>query len=585
MKINKRKSVKIKNRTNYFDPNSSKAFVQFSSPDSYNSRKQKIEGYENRLYWEYRYCDDHNGQTFFYTLTYNDAHLPKFEGQNCFDYNDLVYLLNGGFKKKLLRNYGTNFKYFVGAELGDGKGKRGIANNPHYHVLFFLRSADDPRYPYIKINPKDFRHLVRLYWQGFDEDVDGYKPYSEAKLGIAKEGENLGLVSDFRACMYCAKYVSKDVVLRKHEDTIVRKLKFQYSKQVFGSDTTKEDFFYEVVNPKFNIPKKAHLDSDHKDWMWSPRQLFHKLVANSSKYGVLDDYAMYDVIIDECNLHSDYKKYCDDKVDELVSVRLNEYRNRYCNKCRISQGVGDYALEFIKDKLNPTIQVPKKNGWKNRPIGLYYYRKLYTDVVKDIFDQPVRVLNELGIDYKMSRIKSQIKRLKDTTKSNLTVLDEDLFDEIIRSDVNSDVSMSYDRFRSLLNDNINEVCKKYAEFKLIYEDRFFKISTDGDNGECVIPDIDCLGDYKSFIEPSYYKVSYDSFRLDDFLESDCEGYISYYSHPYFLRYISVFAVFDLLADYLFVSVDEKNQRDAEEKAQIKRFHDRERLNEFYAKFR
>lgn len=585
MKINERKSVKLKNRTNYFDPNTSKTFVRFSSPNSYNSRKQKIEGYENRLYWEYRYCDDHDGQTFFYTLTYNDAHMPTFEGQNCFDYEDLVYLLNGGFKKKLLRNYGTNFKYFVGAELGDGKGKRGMANNPHYHVLFFLRSANDPRYPYIKINPIEFRHLVRSYWQGFDQDKVGFRSFNEAKFGIAKEGENYGLVTDFRACMYCAKYVSKDAYLKKHEDQLARKLKFQYSKEIFGSNDTLESFYYDVINPRYNVPVKAHIDQDHKDWLWTRDELFRNIVVDSDKYGLLADFDLYNLLIDKLELHSDYKLFCDNLVEEKVKVRINEYRNRYCNKCRISQGVGDYALEFIKDKLNPKIQVPKKNGWKNRPIGLYYYRKLYTDVVKDIFNQPVRVLNDLGIEYKMLHIKSQIKRLKDTTVATVAALDEDLYNDMIRSDVNSDVLMSYDRFRYLLDKNKSDIYKKYAEFKLVYEDRFFKISTDGNNNECVMPDIDCIGDYRSFLKPSYYTVSYDPFAVDNFMETDCEGYLPYYAHPYFLRCISVFSVFDLLADYLFVQTDKFNQCEAEKIAETKRFHNQERLNEFYKNFR
>ncbi len=63
----------------------------------------------------------------------------------------------------LLRKYGTTFKYFVGAQLGDGKGERGFHNNPHYHVLFFLENANNDKFPYKKIDPKDFRHLVRMY--------------------------------------------------------------------------------------------------------------------------------------------------------------------------------------------------------------------------------------------------------------------------------------------------------------------------------------------------------------------------------------------------------------------------------------
>lgn len=152
MKVNEKKSIRLKNNTKHFNPHICRTHNRFASPVSYQSRSIKIEGYETRLYWQYRYCDEHSGQTFFYTLTYNDNAIPTYMGQNCFDYEDLRDLLTGGFRKYLLRHYGTTFKYFIGAELGDGKGERGMHNNPHYHVLFFLEPADNPRYPYEKIS-------------------------------------------------------------------------------------------------------------------------------------------------------------------------------------------------------------------------------------------------------------------------------------------------------------------------------------------------------------------------------------------------------------------------------------------------
>lgn len=50
MKVNKKKSIRLQNRTKYFSPELSKTHVIFSSPDSYQSRQIKIEGYESRLY-------------------------------------------------------------------------------------------------------------------------------------------------------------------------------------------------------------------------------------------------------------------------------------------------------------------------------------------------------------------------------------------------------------------------------------------------------------------------------------------------------------------------------------------------------
>ena len=237
MSLNKKKPVTFLNKTHYFDPTTTRVKNTFVSPASYKSRQTKIEGYETRLYWQYRYCQDHGGQAFFYTLTYNDENVPKYFGKNVFDYEDLRWLLHGGFYQKLVRKYGTELKYFVGAELGDGKGSRGLHNNPHYHVIFFLQPYENHESQYIPISPKEFRFLVRQYWQGFDQDVDGYQDFrNSCKFGIATEGDNFGLITDYRACMYCAKYVTKDVKLVKMERDILRYFTYKFGDEFVAQE-------------------------------------------------------------------------------------------------------------------------------------------------------------------------------------------------------------------------------------------------------------------------------------------------------------------------------------------------------------
>lgn len=580
MRVNEKKSYRLRNRTNYFNPETSRSFVQFTSPDSYQSRRQKIEGYESRLFWQFKYCEDHDGQTFFYTLTYNDEAMPKYQGENCFDYEDLRYLLNGAFKKRLLRQYGTNVKYFVGAELGDGKGSRGLHNNPHYHVLFFLEPANSERYPYQKISKKDFRHLVREYWQGFDQDVDGRTDFKQAKFGIAKEGENLGLVGDFRACMYCAKYVCKDAKLKKREGRVRLSLERKYARE----------YNYENQTSKYNPLMDFYHDFLH-DFLISPdpTKLFNFDLVDMPFLADDSLVTTYDIqlMIMRYELGDEFARYVNWKRAELVKQEFNEYRNRFCNKCRISQGVGDYALDFIDDKLHPRIKMPKKNGWKYRPIGMYYYRKLYTDVVKDPKGNNLRVLNDLGKEYKMANLQKQLDRIANKAMTNLSTLTKDLYDKMLHSDVNTEIryGYTYERFTKDLNNNdVTEICKRYAEYKLIYEDRFFQFHVDTDTGDCGFPDINPVADYNRFIQPSYFEVMYRPGRLDRFLESIPENYISYDAHSYFLSYLRLFSVLDLIADYLFVQTDNKNQSDAEEMANTKRFHDKEKLREFYSQF-
>ena len=608
MVVNNKKPLRLLNRTKYFNPATTRTHVRFSNPNSYQSRQIKIEGYETRLYWQFRFCEDHDGQTFFYTLTYNDKSIPTYHGMNCFDYEDLRQLLTGGFRKQLLRKYGTRFKYFVGAELGDGKGSRGMHNNPHYHVLFFLEPADDSRYPYKKIDPRDFRHLVRIYWQGFDESVDGYRSYNDALYGIAREGDNYGLVSDFRACMYCAKYVCKDVKLKQSEAAVERIARFKYSKEIRESEETYRDYFKTRIYSLYNSP----LDSKHFSWAFSDRELIKMLDPDAVFPG--DEYSQLRLalnigpdfmdsivpsfkdyvpkVLTKCGLWNDYFDYVRSLVDLKVHEVLTEYRNRYCNKCRISQGVGDYALEFMSDPLNPSIQVPSKKGFKNRPISMYYYRKLYTTIVKDPKGNNLRILNELGIQYKLAHLPQQVSKMASMTSSYVSLLDSDssLFEKMRDSDINTEVFWHYSDFKRCLkrlleDDSLTKICEKYAEFKLVYEDRFFKVDYDRCSDSIVFPCLNTLMDYSRFLVPSYYNSTWSDFALSDFVSSDSEDYLSYSQHPDFLRFIGVFRVFDMCSDYFFIQKDNLSQSRAEEIAATKRFHNELKLKDFYNKFR
>lgn len=267
--------INIVNKTNYFNPELTKVNLSLRSPETFSFKSNKQQGYEVRLYYEYLDTVKRGGQVFFYTLTYNDKSLPKYEGFNCFDYNDLVYLLNGGFKKILNRRYNTRLRYFVGAELGEGAGKRGFENNPHYHILFFLSPLNDN---YIPISPIQFRHYVRLYWQGFDQDIK-FHSFKYAKFGIAKEGDNYGKVLDYRACMYCAKYVTKDVSLQKFEYTLKARLRKRWFGKLFNSELVQNNFYISVVLPKFSIPFSEYQDLPSKaDWYFSEHETLRYIV-------------------------------------------------------------------------------------------------------------------------------------------------------------------------------------------------------------------------------------------------------------------------------------------------------------------
>lgn len=590
--MNSKKSITIRSNTNYFNPETTRVYNTFQSPHAYQSRKQKIEGYETRLYWQFRYCEEHQGQTFFYTLTYNDRHVPRFYDMNCFDYEDLRDLLTGGFRKKLLRQYGTTFKYFIGAELGDGKGTRGIANNPHYHILFFMVPANNPRYPYKVISGEDFRHLVREYWQGHDEDTDGWKDYRTFRYGICKEGENLGRVTDFRACMYCAKYVTKDVRLVRSEIRFRKLLTDDFFELYNGSDETYKDFYRDYIVPEY---EEIAMD-EVAPWEDGFDECPYPIDGTGFKvryHSVLDvDVPVEDIksYITRLQLEGEYLHFVRGWIVPKVNEKLKEFRNRYSNKCRISNGVGNYAFERPEyDVMSGTIPVPCKKGFKERPINMYYYRKLFTDTHIDEEGSVRYILNENGVNYKMSRLDKSLQKLQDKAQSYINILlsKPDVYRTMIMSDVNEKVFSPYSEFLDywnylLLENNEEEILRRYAEYKFIYENRFFADNYDGSSHVHHFPPIDYRCDYRRFISTVCYVRA--PYNLSSFFEDDCQGYVSFQSHPYFLRYIGIFDVLDLCADYFYIQEDNKQQKEAEDRAAIKRFHDREKLDEFYRRF-
>ena len=583
MSVNPRKNLRILNPTKYFDPSKDKTHVRFPSPSSYRFQKMKVESFEARLYWQYRYCASLGCKTFFYTLTYNDENLPFKYGKPCFDYEDLRDLFTGGFRKQLLRKYGQTFKYFVGAELGCGEGERGLGNNPHYHILFFLEPANNPRFTFKQIPALEFRHLIRMYWQGFDQS-DGFLDYRKCKYGIAKEGsENFGEVIDYRAVAYCAKYVTKDVRLKMREVDILKLLRFRYHVQLQKDLDFHRKFFKDVLKPLFFVNDISDAESLVR--------LLPEITEFANRFHDLTPIEVFDN--DEtfvksvklvCRFHHLWKEYfnfLNKEVDERCRKDINEWRNRYCNKPRISQNVGIYALNFIEDLANPRIEILTKKGKRMRLLPLYLYRKLFTGVVYPVerffngkFYQtnPIRVLNRDGINYKLSQLDKNIQRLSDKTKSlfELVVNDRSLFQMMLASDVNTECHYSFEDFKfrlSKLKVDFHEdyIYKQYAVYKLVYEDRCFEFNGD-------FPLLHYKLDYERFLIPSIFSVPRSDLALECFVEDIPKNYMYYETHPDFLRFAGIFAVFNLVSDYFAVQADIKAENEKKERDRIRSFH-------------
>ena len=107
--------------------------------------------------------------TYFYTLTYNNDNLPKFDGIACFRKKDLQ-----DFLKRLrfrLDKYNVKLKYLITCEYGE------LRNRSDYHALFFLSK---------EINAYWFLRFVTDSWN----------------YGFVKPGDNVGLVSSDLGIQY-----------------------------------------------------------------------------------------------------------------------------------------------------------------------------------------------------------------------------------------------------------------------------------------------------------------------------------------------------------------------------------------------
>lgn len=547
-----KQNLKILNNTKFFLPGKTRVYNEIPSPKTYMAKVNKIQSYETRLYYEYLNCTNNNGQVFFFTLTYNDRHVPKYDDQPCFDYNDLRNLTTGGFNKILQRKYGIQFKYFISAELGDGKGVRGYHNNPHYHILFFtypskIKKESKDYHEYIKIDPIEFRSLIRTYWQGFDQDITGARDYRRyCKYGIVSEGKYGIDVHDFRGIYYCAKYVCKDATLEAYEYNLENKLRIKYEKYRFSAKSYKD---YIRANPE--IMKEGYIDEQGVSEF-----------DNVFNYNIRESIEPY---------REDYSHFCDEKIEEMVHEKICEFRNRYSNKCRISNGVGDLALQYF-DK-DDTIKVPTAKGVDVRNISLYYYRKKYTEIInKD--GKLYRILNKEGIEMKIRNLPSTIEKI--ITKTNpilhLMVENERIYKTFAESKFNRSAPLEHKQFLSYFNtlNSYENILQRYAVYKTVYAFRFFHVPTMRRRNSRNILNIE--NDYRRFLASPIGWMAPNDNGASEFLHNNGENWMAYSSHPYFYKYSRIFDCINDFSNYLFIQNDDKNEEEARKRDTVRRYH-------------
>lgn len=280
----------IKNPKKDFNTHSDRVYIDVPCGKCEECVKNKIMSFQIRSYYEFKHCVEHcGGKVFYYTLTFNNKHIPKvtFSNRlNCVSYSFPV------FDKKFTDNFKRNFKncmkrrnldydvkFFIVSEYG------GNTRRPHHHVLIFI---------YGSISPYTVLDIVTHSW--IKEDGK----FNSVPLGNVMPGDNLGVVNSSSAILYVSKYVAKS----ESYDDVLKKVRKAYM--------TSQDY-YNYCSTSFKGYQPVDLV-----WLEIEKKLT-PYVSKSIEFGTAVKYYMSDI----------QKKYgtCkfENKKNAFISVPLPLY--------------------------------------------------------------------------------------------------------------------------------------------------------------------------------------------------------------------------------------------------------------------
>ena len=520
----------VKNNTHYLSVYSL-YYNEFPSPNSFCSESSRRQSYMQRLYFEFLDTERLGGQTFFYTLTYNDSSIPTFYGKPCFSYEHIRYVVNGKLSKWLLRNHDCRLRYFVVCETGEGKGKRGLGYNPHYHVIFFVRPNNGNLNG---LTPYVFKSYIEEVWQGQSGPCD----WTKAKFGHCQAGDNIGLVTSVSAFSYVCKYVTKDASQQAYESWLcdqftkeVRSLGFNgyflFSYYHYLKNT-KEDFSRSAFLTGFKILKYVRwrrymnkyrngLDTSYESFLLNHTGTYGKRV-----YSILSNW------------------YFDSYLNSVVKAMYAEYRNKYSAKVRCSKLLGEYGMQFLVEQSNGVkVKINSPKGYQVQCASLYYIRKRYYNIkICPYTGSPLYYLNEDGLRYKCSRLQSDIDSLYSLLCESWSLLSQ-LHNDTLVSQVFSVFGRS----------DKDILLYRYAIYSLVYKYRRY-VSLDDIKlrSDCDFEDV--VADYKFFLSQSSFNLDHEDCTIDEYLLKYPFTFLSFEQHPAFIDYVTDFKPLDDMLDYV-----------------------------------
>lgn len=554
----------IKNNTHYIGEYS-KVFNTFPDTNSFLCESSKRLGYFQRLFFEYAYTRKVRGIVFYYTLTYNNKSIPVFHGRNCFNYNHIRSITHGAVEKVLKRQYGSRLRYFCACETGEGKGIRGLGNNPHYHFIFFVQPLHDkdnnPLYDNFRcISPNTFKDLIYTAWQGHNSSVR--IPWQLAKFGHCQEGKYNGEVLSCEAFKYVGKYVVKDQNERNYES----KLAEEFYKEAMEENVSNRVLYLyykylKTTNPFENIDKYKFFEFMHLH-EYNQWRKYNTIIEDKSWYNYVHTSYKPEILMCQYACYDIQDWFTTIYVPTLVQEKLSEYRNMYSGKARMSKTLGEYGLNFITwYEGSPRIVLNLTSGYEVEYPCLFYIRKLFYNVkVCPVTGNPLYYLNDFGVQMKRVSLPLSLRQFVSHVHENLSYKE---LNHIPVGESVSDSSFIYlldcivynkpfnidytdHKFNSFLQDpDKDEIIRRYSIWHFVYQ---YRNCVSFDNvrlsSDCL--DSDVYLDYDTFLRQNSYFLDYERGTVYDMVYKN--SLQSFRSHPAFSPYIKYFDYLDKLME-------------------------------------
>lgn len=177
--------IRIKNKTKTFVEGLDSPYLLVPCGHCPECQKRRSNDLFVRSYFEYQETKKLGGFAQMFTLTYNEACLPKCTSLNipCFSREDITNFLKR-LRQRLCRRYGvskSDLRYSLCSEYG------GLRQRPHYHIIFFVNIPC--------ALPSVFKKMVIDSWNF------GY---------VSTTSINDGVITSLSGVAYVCKYCSKD---------------------------------------------------------------------------------------------------------------------------------------------------------------------------------------------------------------------------------------------------------------------------------------------------------------------------------------------------------------------------------------